>query len=65
MVQGVDEDLPQPGQQFSLATALELAKIAVRGQHRVLNEVRRVHPPPQTPVELRSGQDRQVVPVKL
>ncbi len=65
MVQTIDEDLPQPGQQFPFATALELAEVAVCRQHRVLDEVRGIHPPPQPPVELCGGQYGQIVPVKL
>ena len=63
VVQAVDQDLPQPGQQFPFAAAAELGKIAVRRQHRVLHEVRRADPPPQAAIQLRRRQDRQVVSI--
>ena len=40
MVQAVDQNLPQPGEQLPLATAAEFCKIAIGPEHRLLHEIK-------------------------
>ena len=64
MMQAIDQNLAEPGQQLALRAATKLAKIAIRPEHRLLNQVRRTDPPPQPRVELRRGQDGQIVAIE-
>ena len=51
--------------QFAFAAAAELGEIAVCREHGVLNEVRRIQPPPKAAIKLRRRQDRQVIAVQV
>ena len=65
VVQAVDEDLPEPGEQLALAAAAELTKVTISAEQRFLDKVRCAHAPPQACVELRGGQDGEIVAIEL
>jgi hypothetical protein len=60
-----DQDLPQPGEKFSMRRSTEIAKIANNLQHRVLNNIGRTHASSQPLPDSRVRQRGQIATVML
>src|SRR5262245_26833085 len=61
--QARQQNLTQPAQKLGLRTALELSEVAMRLEHRLLDDVRRADARSQAALQLRSREQRQVVAI--
>lgn len=65
MVQAVDQNLPEPGEQFAFAAAAKLLEVAIRSKQRILHQITWAESPPQTSIELSVCQHQQIVVIPL
>src|SRR5262245_17445617 len=58
------QNLSQPGQKFGFGSALELSEVAMCLEHRLLDDVRWADAWPQAALQLRAGQQGQIVAIQ-
>jgi hypothetical protein len=63
--QHVGQDGPQPGDELAFALPAKLVTLLVGLEQRLLDQVRRIELPLKTRVQLRPGQEAQVLAVLL
>ena len=63
--QGPDQDLPQPGDQLSLAGAGELRELAVGFEKRFLDQIGGVEPDLQRLADQGAGQQPEIIAIQL
>ena len=60
----MDDDPPQPRDEFGGRLAAELVEVAMGFKKRVLNDVGGAHPAPQPGIELRGHHELQIIRIE-
>ena len=64
-VQTIDKDPAQPAEQLAFGVPAKCGKIAIRAQHRLLDQIGRADANAQLLVDLRCRQETQIIAVRL